>query len=277
MAAGFSRADEQVPEWYTEDLVRRANQSAIRTRNDLPGNMLKYWNARHDLFSQFSEGILLDEESWFSVTPEAVAYRIAVQCASDVVLDAFCGAGGNAIQFAMTCKRVIAIDIDPVKLAMARHNASIYGVEDRITFLCGDFCAFAEAHASGVDADGCWQGWHREAIDVVFLSPPWGGVDYLNPDLLTPEKALKVSTSSYTDLYPLRELRPVGGQKLFQLAYGICDKIVLYLPRNVNLDEVARLAQLVPDTPLAIHAEELWLGYKFKALAVFLSHSAAPP
>ena len=34
---------------------------------------------------------------------------------------------------------MIAIDIDPVKLAYARHNAAIYGVEDRIDFICGDF------------------------------------------------------------------------------------------------------------------------------------------
>ena len=37
--------------------------------------------------------------------------------------------GGNAIQFALTCERVIAIDIDPEKIAMARHNAAIYGVQ----------------------------------------------------------------------------------------------------------------------------------------------------
>ena len=34
---------------------------------------------------------------------------------------------------------VIAIDIDPVKIACARHNAEIYGVADRIEFILGDF------------------------------------------------------------------------------------------------------------------------------------------
>ena len=33
---------------------------------------------------------------------------------------------------------VIAIDIDPVKIQYARHNAAIYGVEDRIEFIVGD-------------------------------------------------------------------------------------------------------------------------------------------
>ena len=47
--------------------------------------------------------------------------------------------GGNAIQFAFTCNHVIAIDIDPHKIALARHNAAVYGVADRIEFIVGDF------------------------------------------------------------------------------------------------------------------------------------------
>ena len=34
---------------------------------------------------------------------------------------------------------VIAIDIDPVKIACAIHNAAIYGVVDRIEFIVGDY------------------------------------------------------------------------------------------------------------------------------------------
>lgn len=78
-------------------------------------------------------------EGWFSVTPEKIAQHIARRCQSDVVIDAFCGCGGNSIQFALTCERVIAIDLDPVKLHCARENAKIYGVADRIEFILGDF------------------------------------------------------------------------------------------------------------------------------------------
>jgi hypothetical protein len=47
-----------------------------------------------------------DEEGWYSVTPEAIAMQIAERCHGrcDVVLDAFCGIGGNAIAFARTCQ-----------------------------------------------------------------------------------------------------------------------------------------------------------------------------
>ena len=36
-------------------------------------------------------------------------------------------------------EHVIAIDIDPVKIECAQHNAAIYGVADYIEFIVGDF------------------------------------------------------------------------------------------------------------------------------------------
>jgi len=44
------------------------------------------------------------------------------------VLDGFCGAGGNLIQFAIHSKKVIGVDIDQKKIELAFHNACIYGV-----------------------------------------------------------------------------------------------------------------------------------------------------
>jgi trimethylguanosine synthase len=46
----------------------------------------------------------MDREGWFSVTPERVAQHIANRMVSRkgiVILDAFTGVGGNAIQFAL--------------------------------------------------------------------------------------------------------------------------------------------------------------------------------
>lgn len=58
---------------------------------------------------------------------------------------------------------VIAIDIDPKKIEMAKHNANVYGVTDRIEFIVGDYLQLSQ----------------RLKADVVFLSPPWGGPEYL--------------------------------------------------------------------------------------------------
>ena len=140
----------------------------------------KYWDQRYRLFSKFDEGIMLDNgtelspcvadvfcmiEGWYSVTPELVAKQVAERARCDVIIDAMCGkdfeslnfchflllcrisfvvgAGGNTIQFAFTCERVIAIDLDPVRLSCARHNAHVYGVADRIEFILGDFLLLA--------------------------------------------------------------------------------------------------------------------------------------
>ena len=101
----------------------------------------------------------MDEESWYSVTPEKIAKHIADVCRCGLVVDAFCGVGGNAIQFARTCDRVIAIDIDSNKIKMARNNARVYGVEAKIEFIVGDFFSIAP----------------KLVADAIFLSPPWGG------------------------------------------------------------------------------------------------------
>ena len=74
-----------------------------------------------------------------------------------MIVDCFCGVGGNAIQFAFTCNHVIAIDIDPHKIALARHNAAVYGVADRIEFIVGDFFqVYFNIFLEG--AESCWKG-----------------------------------------------------------------------------------------------------------------------
>jgi trimethylguanosine synthase len=60
----------------------------------------KYWCQRYILFSRFDDGVNMDEEGWFSVTPEVIAHHQASRCASGTVIDCFTGVGGNAIQFA---------------------------------------------------------------------------------------------------------------------------------------------------------------------------------
>lgn len=153
---------------------------ALSRSSQIPPSIRKYWKNRTALFSYFDGSSptgmlpLLDEQSWFSITPESIAARIAQRCQSNVVLDAFCGAGGNAIQFASTCQHVLAIDIDPVKLLLAKHNAEVYGVKDRITFLLGDWRDFAKDWTKARQArtaeimigESKWMGCEKWDIDV---------------------------------------------------------------------------------------------------------------
>nr|KAF6426937.1 trimethylguanosine synthase 1 [Molossus molossus] len=167
-------------------------------------DLAKYWAQRYRLFSRFDDGIKLDREGWFSVTPEKIAEHIAGRVSEsfkcDIVVDAFCGVGGNTIQFALTGKRVIAIDIDPVKIDLARNNAEVYGIADKVEFICGDFLLLAP----------------QLKADVVFLSPPWGGPDYATAE------TFDISTMI--------------------LSQKITNNIVFFLPRNADTDQVASLA-----------------------------------
>ena len=44
-------------------------------------------------------------DTWYSVTPEQIVKHQAKELACDVIIDAFCGVGGNSIHFAKTCSK----------------------------------------------------------------------------------------------------------------------------------------------------------------------------
>nr|GMD82928.1 Trimethylguanosine synthase [Ipomoea batatas] len=203
----------------------------------------KYWLQRFNLFSKYDEGIKMDEEGWFSVTPEEIAARQADRCfGGAVVIDGFTGVGGNAIQFAAKCNHVIAIDIDPKKIEMARNNARIYGVEEYIDFLIGDFFQLAPFLKG----------------DIVFLSPPWGGPTY-----------------KLRSTYTLNLLKPKDGYSLFHAAQNITPNIMMYLPRNVDLLQVEQLSWL-SSPPLQIQIEENVLHGYVKGITVYFGDIASP-
>uniref|UniRef100_A0A8C6RLG9 Trimethylguanosine synthase n=1 Tax=Nannospalax galili TaxID=1026970 RepID=A0A8C6RLG9_NANGA len=198
--------------------------------------LAKYWAQRYRLFSRFDDGIKLDKEGWFSVTPEKIAEHIAGRVSQsfkcDIVVDAFCGVGGNTIQFALTGKRVIAIDIDPVKIDLARNNAEVYGIADKIEFVCGDFLLLAPCLKA----------------DVVFLSPPWGGPDYAT-----------------AETFDIRTMMSPDGFEIFRLSQKITNNIVYFLPRNADIDQVASLAG--PGGQVEI--EQNFLNNKLKTITAY--------
>jgi hypothetical protein len=55
----------------------------------------RYWHQRYRLFSRYDEGIWMDKEAWYSVTPEGIARHLAKFIAHKItggtIVDAFCG------------------------------------------------------------------------------------------------------------------------------------------------------------------------------------------
>ncbi|ESO02487.1 hypothetical protein HELRODRAFT_65292, partial [Helobdella robusta] len=195
-------------------------------------NLNKYWAQRYRLFSRFDRGIRIDDEGWYSVTPEKIARHIANRCKCDVIVDAFCGIGGNTIQFAFTCNKVIAIDIDPQKISYARHNAAIYGVAHKIQFIVGDYLVLAPTLKA----------------DVVFLSPPWGGPSYLD-----------------AKLFDIKTMMSPNGFEIWEKTKLITRNVAFFLPRNTDVEQVSSLA----GSGGSVEIEQNLLNGKIKTLTAY--------
>ncbi|KAH9184211.1 hypothetical protein AeNC1_013813 [Aphanomyces euteiches] len=200
-------------------------------------SLQKYWAQRYALFSKFDHGIKLDHEGWFSVTPEVIARHHAERIACDVVVDAFTGCGGNAIQLAQTCRQVIAIDMDPEKITIAKHNAAVYGVDNKIEWIIGDAFDILP---------------HLQA-DVVFLSPPWGGPEYLNQPK-----------------FSLEDMRmgDHNGIQLYHVAAAVTKNIVYFVPRNTDTKQIKLLTEDVCEV------EYNHLNNKLKTVTIYFGDLA---
>ncbi|XP_037791676.1 trimethylguanosine synthase-like [Penaeus monodon] len=116
---------------------------------------------------------------------------------------------------------------------MAYHNASVYGVADRIDFIVGDFFKLAPFLKA----------------DVVYLSPPWGGMQYMQ------EKVYNV--------------KALGGlincEMLISTAQKITKDIAIFLPKNSDLYQIIELAGFGN----GVDIEYCLMGPKVKALTAY--------
>lgn len=167
-------------------------------------SLQKYWDRRHTLFARFDEGIQIDGEGLYSVCPEDVALAIAERVRSSTVFDAFGGVGGNSIAFARKGKIVWFTDINAERVRMAKANARIYSVEDKITFLSEDFFVAAKHVSAG----------------AVYIDPPWGGPSY-----------------SQKELFSLRDFSP-DGVAILQISFQLFPEVILRVPSNFDMHEL---------------------------------------
>lgn len=113
---------------------------------------------RHGSVGFARAGVQLDKEGQISLTPEALALELGKRADACTVIDACCGAGGNAIGFARAGCEVIALEMDRARLDMAAHNARAYGIADRIAWRCVDTTKTLPSLSA----------------ELLFIDPPWG-------------------------------------------------------------------------------------------------------
>ncbi|PTB65392.1 hypothetical protein BBK36DRAFT_1142378 [Trichoderma citrinoviride] len=201
-------------------------------KHEVPWDIQKYFSQRYSIWSYYDAGVHMTDDAWFGVTPEPVANQIAFELAEgyyerehNVLIDAFGGAGGNTIAFALSERwdRIIAIERDPATLACAQHNAELYGVDPgAVTWVLGDSFEYMDLLVNAPEK------LHPELrVDIqsamVFASPPWGGTGYRDEEI-----------------FDLSIMHPYNLQQLHE-AYKKMDH-VLFLPRTSDLRQIAKLA-----------------------------------
>lgn len=163
---------------------------------------------------------------------------------------------------------------------------------DRITFIHSDWVSWTRDYLKRKEKGEVKK---EDEIEVVFLSPPWGGISYqtlgtstttetpaakkrrissIATDELphTPTPVVPNSHDSPPPAYPLSALAPLHGAELFSLAAQVTPHIAYYLPRNVDLLEVAQLSPLKPgeaEKRERVEVEEEWMSGKLKAVTAY--------
>ena len=103
------------------------------------------------------------------------------------------------------------------RLQLCRHNAAVYGVSDKCEWVQGDWLQVRQQLRQ-----------QQRSVDVVFLAPPWGGVQY-----------------GERDVYGLSELAVAGGGRpLIEAAMrlaGVEGRVAVSVPRNVDVAEVVQV------------------------------------
>ncbi|SCV05819.1 LANO_0H15874g1_1 [Lachancea nothofagi CBS 11611] len=185
-------------------------------------SIFKYWKNRMSLFSQMQcKDLYMTRELWYSVTPETVAKfaaRFIKSCLPEaqVILDVYCGGGGNTIQLAQYFPKVYGVDNSLEHLYCTYRNAQAYNVEDRIWLKYGDWPTLSRKRR-----------FEKLKIDCVFSSPPWGGPQYLKSQVYDLEAALL----------------PQGLRETLEGFLRVSANVVLFLPRNSDLGQIAQVTR----------------------------------
>lgn len=234
------------------------SNTLINRAGDFKGPMKKYWNQRYDIFTKYDSGVLLTKELWYSVTPESIS-KFTAKFLNEAfkdsegpvkVMDAFCGGGGNIIQFLEHSDIVYAVDINKIHLHCTYNNASLYMDRDSLTerlvllpldWTIVDYEAGLESETDSEDSEGeetdetyatvkdslhALERLQGGKFDCIFGSPPWGGPDYIQQKL-----------------FDLDNLLPFTLERLLRVFLQFTDEIALFLPKNSDLDQL----QMVTD------------------------------
>ena len=207
---------------------------------------ISFFYKRYYYYSKYDKGIKMDYESWYSVTPESIAKYIALITRGKIIIDGFCGSGGNVIQFSKFGKKVYAIDIDKNKIDICKNNCNVYECENNIEFILDDY----------LNMKG------KIKADFVFLSPPWGGLKYKN-----------------SNVYSIKKFMQPNIIDIIRVSLNVAKFILFYVPRNLDINELIDLVSFVKNeieinsgNKLSFDVRILYSNQKIKTLLIIFGY-----
>jgi site-specific DNA-adenine methylase len=125
---------------------------------------------------------------------------------------------------------------------LCKNNSKIYECSDNIQFICSDYLQVSN---------------ERIEADIVFLSPPWGGIDY--------------KTSAH---YSLKEWVTPDITKIIEKSLQLSKNLIFYLPRNTDIQELLGILNSFrngdpEDEVIFMDVQWLKSAHKIKAQLIF--------
>lgn len=184
-------------------------------------------------------------------THRFIAEHRAKRLACDTIVDVGCGIGSQTIALAKTCKTVIAIDHDPLKISFCQANCAKLGLSN-VKFMCAD----------GPDALES-----LNDIDAVFCDPERApseekrSFNTLNPPIIELVDVLTHKTQNLViELPPQMKDIPLNGELEYASIDGKLARLTLYRGSlSVGNKSVVRLpfGEQIRDTdPVYSHPEK---------------------
>ena len=112
---------------------------------------------------------------------------------------------------------------------MCKNNCKVYHCKHNIKFIHSDFLKMK----------------NKIKADYIFLSPPWGGTEYKNSEIYSIKKFM------YPDI-----------TEIIRISLNVADKILFFLPRNLDLDELFDLCSTVKNEIKEKSGENLFFDIK---------------
>jgi hypothetical protein len=164
-----------------------------------------------DYFPENNDKILIDDVGKYSISKPYAVEKITniikknINPSDKTITDGFACIGGDTLGFSKIFKEVNSNELDKTRFEYLKHNMNTFN-RTNINFYNEDYFDLVT----------------KLKQDVIYLDPPWGGVDYKNAKKFK----IIIGDKKFEDL-----CKKIIDDKL-------CKLLVLKLPFNYDLDEL---------------------------------------